>query len=119
SELALERAQSPQVKEFARKMIRDHTNSSQQLSQAQVASATGGSVPPATLLPEHRRMLDELEQARGAEFDRLYMHQQLQVHQEALALHRNYAQAGQNAQVRSTAGQIVPVIESHSTALHQ
>jgi putative membrane protein len=111
SRLALERAQSPAVRRFAQMMIDHHTMTTQQVMQA--AQAAGMSPPPPMLLPPQRAMLDELQPANGADFERIYVRQQRMAHRMALALHGNYAQNGDTAQLRQAASGAVPIIQRH------
>jgi putative membrane protein len=69
-QLAGERAQSQQVKEFAQMMVRDHTKAGAELKQAMSRHDVS---LPATLDDEHQRLYDRLSKLRGAEFDREYM----------------------------------------------
>ncbi len=111
SQLAAARAQKPALRSFAQMMIRDHTNTSQQL----MAAATAAQLPPMTprLLPMHADMLARLEARTGADFDREYGRQQLMAHQQALALHSNYAARGDTPALRVVAGSAVPVVRQH------
>jgi len=115
SQLAASRSASAQVKDFAATMIRDHTNSTQLVK---AAATQAGMTPAAPSLDSRRQaMLDALSGAAGADFDRLYLHQQLMAHQEALALHQGYAQNGDQSALRTVAGQIAPVVNQHLTML--
>jgi predicted outer membrane protein len=49
----------------------------------------------------------------GPQFDRLYGQMMVQSHQEALALHAGYAQAGTDPALRTFAGQVTPHIRHH------
>lgn len=111
SRLALQRAQTPAVRQFAQMMIDHHTMTTQQTMQA--VQAAGMTPPPPALLPPQRAMLDELQPVMGADFERAYLQQQRTAHQMALALHRNYARSGDTAQLRQTAGTAVPVVQRH------
>ena len=112
SRLALQRAQSPAVREFAQMMIDHHTMTTQQVTQA--AQAAGLTPPPPSLLPPQRAMLDALTPVTGAaECERLYVSQQRDAHRMALALHQNYANNGDRAQLRQAASSAVPVVQRH------
>lgn len=118
SQLARTRAASPAVRDFAQMMIADHTNTTQQLMMA--ARAAG--MPPMTplLLPMQRQMLDQLRAApAGAGFDSIYLEQQVQAHQMALALHSNYAQNGDSPPLRQTAGAAAPIVQQHLDRVRQ
>ena len=108
SELALTRATSPRVRDFAREMMRDHAGTSGQLS---LAGRRLNLLPSATLRPEHEAMMREL--LATADFDRLYVQQQLQVHRQALSLHSAFAARGSSPTLRPVAAAAVPVIRRH------
>ncbi|WP_374471845.1 DUF4142 domain-containing protein [Phenylobacterium sp.] len=118
SQLALTKASSQAVKDFAQQMVRDHTNSTQMVMDA---ARSGGMTPPPPPPLDARRagMLDQLRSASGADFDRMYLRQQLMAHQEALALHSGYAQNGDNASLRAAAGKIAPIVQQHLTHVQQ
>ncbi len=117
SQMAASRAQNPAMRSFAEMMIRDHTNTSQQLMAA--ASAAGS--PPMTprLLPMHAQMLARLQGRSGADFDREYGRQQLVAHQQALALHSNYSARGDTPALRVVAASAVPVVTQHLNMVRQ
>lgn len=116
SQLALSRASSAAVKSFANHMVQDHTTSTQKVMAA--ASEAGMPPPSKPALDARRRgLLEQLQAASGADFDSLYVQQQKTAHQEALALHQGYASGGDKAPLRTTAGQIVPVVQHHITML--
>lgn len=76
-----------------------------------------GSVTPirlgVPLSPEKTAMLNQLAATSGPQFDRLYGQAQRTGHQEALALHSGYAQAGNDPGLRQFAASVVPHIEHH------
>jgi putative membrane protein len=111
SRLALQRAPSPAVKQFAQMMIDHHTMTTQQVTQA--ATAAGLTPPPPTLLPPHRELVDRLQPLNEAAFERMYLQQQRTAHRMALALHQNYASNGDTAQLRQVAATAVPVVQGH------
>jgi putative membrane protein len=117
SQLALSRAQNPAMRSFAEMMVRDHTNTSQQLMAA--ASASG--MPPMTprMLPMHAQMITRLQGLSGAAFDREYSRQQLVAHEAALRLHSNYSARGDTPALRVVAGAAVPVVTQHLNMVRQ
>jgi putative membrane protein len=60
-----------------------------------------------------RQMMQQLQAASGADFDRVYIRQQVPAHQMALALHSNYANNGDRPPLRAVAGQAVPIVTQH------
>jgi putative membrane protein len=111
SQLAQTRTQNGGVREFAGMMIQDHTNTTTQL----MAAAQAAGMPPITpeLMPMQQDMLNRLEAASGSDFDRVYLRQQVQAHQMALALHRNYASNGDTPALRQVASTAAPIVQMH------
>jgi putative membrane protein len=112
SRLALMRARSAEVKEYAQDMIDAHTRSSDDL-KARLVRAGLIIEPPAMLDAEHLRKLDDLKAASAETFDGRYVAQQKEAHEEALMLHRNYAVRGSVADLKAFAADIVPKVEMH------
>ena len=67
----------------------------------------------AKLDPKHAQLLDQLRKASGDEFDRLYVTIQVQAHQEAVSLFQNYAQNGDNQQLKQWAQKTLPDLQNH------
>ena len=111
SNLALERSRNSEIREFAQMMIQHHTRTTEQLKSALREASM--EPPPARLMPAQQAMLDALRAAQGEAFDRLYLSQQAQAHDMALALHQTYAERGDTPALRRVAGAAVPVIEQH------
>lgn len=111
SQLVLSSTRNPEIRRFANMMVRDHTKSTNEVKAA--AGRSGVRARPPVLEPKQRRMIADLNGARGRERDRIYIEQQRMAHQEALALHRDYARTGASRPLRNAAGQIVPVVQHH------
>ena len=99
SELALERAQNPKVKQFAGFEVAEQTAIAQVLTDV-------ANPPPVPLDAAHAAVLTSLRPLSGAEFDRAYVQGQIQGHEELLVLQQGYL-AGNN---RSTDGQHIAVL---------
>jgi putative membrane protein len=112
SEVAVEKAQSDEVKAFAQQMITDHTNNTKKLMRAVEATA-GDMDAPETLDAQHEAMLDRVEDASGENFDAVYMETQVMSHQQSVALFSSYAENGDNEQLREFAQEQLPVIQMH------
>ena len=112
SQLALSRAQDGAVRDFAQMMVTHHTQTTQQLYAA--AKAAGMIRTHDWMLPPPMQaMMDDLQNASGAEFDRLYMRQQVGAHEMALALHRNYSARGDTPALRAVAAAAAPIVQQH------
>jgi putative membrane protein len=111
SKLALEKGQGAPVKEFAQQMVEDMNQAGEKLKGA-VGETTGVSVP-SKLDGEHAQLLEQLKDAKGMEFDKLYLDFQIKGQEEALTLHQSYAESGDDAALKMTARELVPVVASH------
>ena len=108
AELAITRAASARVRDFARGMMRDHSGTSGQLS---LAGRRLNLLPSATLRPEHEAMMRDL--LASSDFDRTYLQQQMQVHAQAIALHGTFAARGSSATLRPVSAAAAPIERRH------
>jgi predicted outer membrane protein len=111
SQLAGHKSQDQKVKQFATDVTQDHTKASNELKSA-AQEAKSVQVPNA-LDDEHKEKLQQLQQANGRQFDQLYAQMQLQGHQKAVGLFQNYAQNGDNPQLKQFAQKTLPVLQHH------
>jgi putative membrane protein len=114
-QLAGKQAQQEDVRKFADMMIKDHTKSSADIKAA-LQSGKIKVTPPSELDKEHQAKLEQLKTAASNQFDQAYMRQQVEAHQQALALHRTYSQKGDNPDLQATAQKISSVVEQHLKA---
>jgi len=85
-----------------------HKGASMQLS---LAGRRLNLLPSATLGPAHQAMMVELRSA--SDFDSAYVKQQIAVHRDALAVHRNYAALGASPTLRPVATSLVPLFQRY------
>lgn len=112
AELALQRARTRSVRDFAAMALDAHKGASMQLS---LAGRRLNLLPSATLGPAHQAMIDELRSA--ADFDALYRRQQVATHRDALTIHGNYAALGTSPTLRPVAASLVRLFQRHSRLL--
>jgi putative membrane protein len=118
SRLAAEKAQDAKVKQFAQMMVADHTKTTNELKTIAASLQPAVTVQP-TLPPDMQSKLDALKSAEGAEFDRLYVSQQIPAHQQALTLHQSYGQNGQEQQLKTFASKTAEAVQRHLTEVQQ
>ena len=106
--VALQRSSNPRVREFANMMISAHRGTSAQLS---LAGRRLNLLPGAHLNAKHETMMAQL--AAAGDFDATYRRLQIQVHEEALSLHRAFASHGASPTLRPVASAAVPIVERH------
>jgi len=110
ADIALERSRNERVRSLAQMIKTDHTAASTALKSA-VAQADPAAVLPVSLDERRQGLIDNLRSASAADFDKTYIDQQIAAHQEALTLHRGFAD--QDSPLAAHARQVVPKIEAH------
>lgn len=106
ADLALQRATTKGVRDFASNLLESHKGASMQLS---LAGRRLNLLPSATLGPPHQAMMDQLRSA--ADFDSVYRSQQLAVHRDAIRIHGNYAVRGTSPTLRPVAARLLPMFQ--------
>ena len=112
-ELAKERGLREEVKEFANRMVTDHTAANDGLRS--LAAAKGVELP-SELAKKDQRTMDKLGKALGPDFDRAYMRNMVSDHRKDLAEFRHEAKRGKDADVRNFAASKVATLEEHLRA---
>jgi len=112
SKLADKQKADADSKAFAKKMITDHGKTTRELK----SMVQGGKVKaelPTALDDEHKGKLDKLKSLSGKDFDSTYDQMQKQGHQDAVALFEQYAQSGDNAELKRWASKTLPHLKQH------
>ncbi|MES1196588.1 MAG: DUF4142 domain-containing protein, partial [Steroidobacter sp.] len=108
--LAKSKASSKEVKEFAEKMVNDHTKNSDQLK----ALAKQKQVDlPTTTDADHTAEKNKMEKLSGAGFDAEYMQGQVKDHQQTVQLLQTEINSGQDAKVKAFAKQTLTAVQHH------
>jgi predicted outer membrane protein/sporulation protein YlmC with PRC-barrel domain len=111
SQLAEQKAHDPRIKQFGQQMVQDHTNADNQLKA--IAQKDKNLQVPDSLDQEHQQKLQQLQEANGTQFDQLYARMQLDAHQKAVSLFQNFAQSGDDPQLKQFAQKTLPALEQH------
>jgi putative membrane protein len=109
-ELATQNASSADVKQFAKRMVDDHTKANSELKS--IASKKQITIP-AELTGKHKAMQDKLSKLQGAEFDKAYMAHMVTAHQEAVNLFQREAKSGKDDEVKAWAEKTLPTLQEH------
>jgi putative membrane protein len=113
---ALQRAESPDVKRFAQRMIDDHSAATTKL--AEVARAKGVILPQA-LDPKHQGKVDKLSKKRGAEFDRDYMKDMVDDHKSDVDEFEKASRDSKDPDIKGFAASTLPTLQEHLTMAKQ
>lgn len=115
-ELAKGHAQNEQVKQFAERMVRDHTQANDELSQA----AQKSGVPlPSDVDDKHKQELDKLSKLSGADFDKAYMQAQVKGHHDTMSLLQGYTKTGKDQDLKAWAQKTLTVVQDHTKHAEQ
>jgi len=116
SKVAQTKATNANVKAFANDMVKDH-----QTLQGQVdklgTKANITPQEPTTASAEKQRMEQEMTQlqntAKGADFDRMYIEDQISDHQKTLDNLQRFQTDAQNAELKSLIEKAIPKVQQH------
>lgn len=115
-QLAQQKSQSDDVKQFGQKMVADHT----QLGNAMMPVAQQlGVKPPTEPSKKDRQLIAKLETLSGPQFDQAYIQAMLKDHQQDLKEFQNEAQEAQNPNVKRVAQAGSAVISQHLQMIQQ
>jgi len=110
SQIVLQTTQDPKIKSFAQMMIQDHTKST---AKIKAAALTAKVKAKPMLMPTQAEMLTQLKAETVTARDQAYVAQQKQAHQQALTIHKSYAEGGKNMALKMIATQVVPGVQHH------
>jgi putative membrane protein len=112
SKLAAQKASSTTVKNFAKKMVTDHTKTNNELKS--LASKKNITLP-ATMSDDHKKKLDKLSGLTGADFDEEYMEAMDKDHEKDVKLFEKAAEDDDlDAEIKAFAAKTLPTLRMHS-----
>lgn len=109
-QLAAEKASSPDVKDFAQRMVKDHSQANEQLKQ--LASQKGVTLPT-SLSAKDQATKDKLSKLSGEAFDQAYMSDMRKDHKTDIAAFQKESASGKDPDVKQFASQTLPTLKDH------
>lgn len=109
-QLAVEKASSPDVKNFGQRMVDDHTKMNEQMKPV---GARLGIAPPSQLPPKEQALKTKLAALSGTTFDKAYINAMVADHKEDDKEFKNEEINGKDPQVKDAATQGESVIAQH------
>jgi putative membrane protein len=109
-QLTLQKSNNPQVKEFAQRMINDHTKLNEQMKP--VAQQVGVT-PPDQISKGDRKTIAKLQTLSGSAYDQAYIKDMVKDHKQDLNDFQMEASSGQDQTVKDAANQGSKVITQH------
>jgi len=110
SQIGLQRATDPELKQFSQRMIDDHTKLNQQLVNL---VARKGMRIPMGIDARAQFCADSLSALSGEEFDKCYAKAQLVMHMDAVAAFEAEAHRGQDPDIKALAASALPILKEH------
>ncbi len=118
SKLALQYAKNDSVKEFARRMIDDHEKAGNDFKAALKQAAI--EEPADKLDVAHTAKYVKLRAfTTDAGFDKAYVDEQVQAHEQAVSLFRGYSSDGPTMALKSFAVNTLPTLEGHLKSIKE
>jgi putative membrane protein len=105
-----QKSANPDVRNFADRMITDHTKANARL--AAIAKA-GGVAVPNSLDAEHQQLREKLANEHDGNFDRDYAHAMVVDHDQAIRLFQREELSGGDASLKEFARNTLPTLQEH------
>jgi len=109
-ELASQRASNGDVKEFAQKLVEDHSKANGELEK--IAAAQNVS-PRQELKGKHQKAYDKLSKLEGEAFDKAYVKHMVDDHQKAVKLFERQAKNASDPELKQFASSTLPKLQGH------
>jgi len=110
-QMALNKASSDQVKQYAQEMIDQHSQANNQLA---ALAAQKGVTLPTTIGSKNQSLYDQLSKLSGAAFDKAYINQAgVKAHSQQESLYKREAQKGKDEDIKAFATSVLPTVEQH------
>jgi len=112
SRLAMTKAQNPEVKAFAEKLVKEHTAASEELQGlvTRRGAAWKGDDP---MFKARKQKHESLQKRTGAEFDKEYLEDMISDHESTIALFAKYALNASDTELKSFADKTQPSLREH------
>jgi putative membrane protein len=107
--LATEKASSPSVKEFGRRMVDDYAKVNEQLAEG----AKQAAYPAPVLLREHKLTYDRVARSGRSSFDKNYMAEMMNQYGAAVQLFQQESERGKVASLKALAATLLPTVQQH------
>jgi putative membrane protein len=116
AKIALEKAVTPKVREFAQMMIDDHTKANKELEKIAMEKHI---VLPVALMDKHQKVVNEVAEKTGKDFDKKYMNVMLDDHKEDVDKFQKIADKGNDSELKTFAAKTLPTLIHHREVAEQ
>lgn len=115
AQMAMQKSRTPGVRSVAQTIMTGHTQAHNDLMA--LATRKGMAIRP-MLSPTHVAVSERLSRASRAQFDMMYMGNQTDDHENAIALYQTQIANGQDADLKAYAQRYLPDILGHTTMIY-
>jgi len=105
-----EKGKSSDVKQFADRLVKDHTKANEELKAA--AKAAGIEVP-AKIDEKHQKHVEMFRNYKGENFDRDYAKHMVKDHEEDVALFTRASKEAKSQELKDFAAKTLPTLQEH------
>jgi putative membrane protein len=109
-QLAAEKATNSDVKEFAQRMVKDHTQANDQLKQIAMQKDVTLPTSPSA---KNEAVKARLSKMSGDAFDKAYIANTVKDHKKDIAEFQHESSVGQDPDVKHFASQTLPTLQDH------
>lgn len=109
-QLASEKGQNQQVRDFGKRMVTDHSKAADELSA--IVQKQNIQVPSG-LNAKDNSLLTRLSALSGSAFDKAYMSAMVKDHENDIAAFQNEANTGRDSDLKAFANQTLPTLQEH------
>ncbi len=111
AEVAMQKSSNKMVKKYASKMMKDHMKAGKNLDKVAMKKNMTLSKTPNE---EQMQMMTQLQQASGADFDKMYIEMAgVQAHQKMETLFQGEVSGGSDADLKAFAAKTLPTVQMH------
>jgi len=108
--MAADHATNADVKQFAQRMVTDHTKANDELKT--IASQKGITLPT-SIDASAKAKMDKMSHMSGEAFDKAYMDDMVKDHKKDVAEFRKEANGGKDSDIKGFASKTLPTLEEH------
>lgn len=113
-QMAQDKGNSQEVKDFGARMVKDHSAANDKLKS--IAASKNITLPTSPSVGQ-MAMKAKLDVLSGDTFDKAYIKGQIKAHQQTIALFKKEIASGQDADAKAFAAATLPTIRSHLRAI--
>jgi putative membrane protein len=113
-QLASEKAASPSVREFAARMVKEHSSANDELKS--LAASKNVALPKGPGAAADAKRV-ELKALSGNAFDKSYVSNQISAHESTETLLQKEIDSGQDPDAKTLAQKVLPMVQSHLAAI--